>query len=132
MPAGSVLPGTIQSLDAEILAGRTSCEKVVEAALARATDPQGEGASAFRSLRNDRALQQARAHDLLRKACAAVSPLAGLPVSIKDNIDLAGEVTGGGCKLLEGAPTAATHAAAVERLHAAGAVIVGRTNMTEL
>jgi len=95
-------------------------------------DPHGEGAATFRSLRKDQAVQQARAYDLLRNTRAAASSLAGLPVSIKDNIDFAGEVTGGGCKLLEGAPPATAHAAVVERLHAAGAVIVGRTNMTEL
>ncbi len=59
------------------------------------------------------------------------APLAGLPVSIKDLFDQAGEVTTAGSVALEGAPAATTDAPAVARLKAAGGVIGGRTNMTE-
>src|ERR1043166_1633807 len=94
---------TIVSLNEDIAAGRTSCAGLLEQTLARATDPNGEGARTFRKLRADAARKQAAAQDELRAAGAAVSPLAGLPISIKDNIDFAGEVTGAACKLLEGA-----------------------------
>ena len=126
------LDWSIERLNTAIAAGRTSCAEIVEVALARAADPNGEGSRAFRSLRAEAALAQARGHDLLRAAGAAASPLAGLPVSIKDNIYFAGEPRRGGCKLLEDAPPATPHAPVVQRLHAAGAVIIGRTNMSEL
>ncbi|HEY3778952.1 MAG TPA: amidase [Rhizomicrobium sp.] len=122
---------TIRPLNAAIAAGQTSCAAVVEAALLRAKDPCGEGRWTFRALRED-ALADARAQDRFRAGGVASSPLAGLPVSIKDNIDLTGDVTAGGSKLLEDAPPARSDAAATTRLRAAGAVIVGRTNMSEL
>jgi aspartyl-tRNA(Asn)/glutamyl-tRNA(Gln) amidotransferase subunit A len=123
---------TIETLNGQIAAGRTTCEEVVGTALARAKDPAGEGANTFRSLRNDAALKEAAAQDVLRATGAATSALAGLPISIKDNIDFAGEPTRGGCKLLDDEPPAERHAPVVQRLLAAGAVIVGRTNMSEL
>lgn len=58
-------------------------------------------------------------------------PLAGLPVSVKDLFDVAGQVTAAGSTVLSDAPAAAQDSAAVARLRAAGASIVGRTNMTE-
>ena len=58
-------------------------------------------------------------------------PLAGLPISIKDLFDVAGEVTTAGSKVLRKRKPAQADAVVVQRLKAAGAVIVGRTNMTE-
>lgn len=68
------------------------------------------------------------------KMCAAgveVSPLAGLPVSIKDLIDIAGETTLAGSTVLCGTPAANSDAPVVKRLRIAGAAIIGKTNMTE-
>jgi len=101
-------------------------------ALAHAKYVAGEGKWVFRALRMDAARGEAVEEDLLRASHTAGTPLAGLPVSIKDNIDIAGEATGAGCKLLEDVPAATSDAAVVARLRAAGAVIVGRTNMSEL
>jgi Asp-tRNA(Asn)/Glu-tRNA(Gln) amidotransferase A subunit family amidase len=61
----------------------------------------------------------------------ADGPLAGLPVSVKDLFDVAGEVSAAGSTVLAAAPAATADSAAVARLRAAGAAIVGRTNMTE-
>ncbi len=58
-------------------------------------------------------------------------PLAGLAVSVKDLFDVAGQPTAAGSAVLAGAPPAAADAAAVARLRAAGAALLGRTNMTE-
>ncbi len=58
-------------------------------------------------------------------------PLRGLPISIKDLFDVAGEVTTAGSVILRDAPAARRHAPAVARLEAAGAVLMGRTNMSE-
>ena len=62
---------------------------------------------------------------------APASPLAGLPVSVKDLFDCAGEVTTAGSVALKHAKPAAADALSVARLRAAGGVVVGRTNMTE-
>lgn len=64
-------------------------------------------------------------------AAAAGLPLAGLPVSVKDLFDVQGQVTAAGSVVLADAAPAAADSAAVARLRAAGASLVGRTNMTE-
>lgn len=69
--------------------------------------------------------------DRLRRAGVLRSPLEGLPVSVKDLFDVGGDVTRAGSRILEGATAAKADAPAVARLRAAGAVIVGRTNMVE-
>ena len=58
-------------------------------------------------------------------------PLAGIPVSIKDLFDVAGEVTAAGSTVLAGAAAAVADCPAVARLRAAGAALAGRTNMVE-
>jgi Asp-tRNA(Asn)/Glu-tRNA(Gln) amidotransferase A subunit family amidase len=65
------------------------------------------------------------------KRVAADAPLAGLPVSIKDLFDFAGDVTTAGSLARVHAAPATADAPAVARLRAAGGVVVGRTNMTE-
>ncbi len=69
-----------------------------------------------------------------RQACdpqVAGKPLAGLAVSIKDLFDVQGQVTAAGSTALADAPPATSDSAAVARLRAAGAALLGRTNMTE-
>jgi aspartyl-tRNA(Asn)/glutamyl-tRNA(Gln) amidotransferase subunit A len=122
---------TILSIAADLAAGRTTSVALTEAALARAEDPAGEGARAFTRLDRERALAQARASDLMRGHGLVPSPLAGIPVSVKDLFDVAGEVTTAGSVVLRDAAPAERDAPVVARLRAAGAVIVGRTNMTE-
>jgi aspartyl-tRNA(Asn)/glutamyl-tRNA(Gln) amidotransferase subunit A len=73
----------------------------------------------------------ADASDHLRAAGIVPSPLAGLPVSVKDLFDIAGDVTTAGSVLLKDAPPAIEDAPAIARLRRAGAIVVGRTNMTE-
>jgi aspartyl-tRNA(Asn)/glutamyl-tRNA(Gln) amidotransferase subunit A len=69
--------------------------------------------------------------DRLRKAGVRRSAVDGLPVSLKDLFDIAGEVTRAGSRILEKSPPAKADAAAVARLRAAGAIFIGRTNMVE-
>jgi aspartyl-tRNA(Asn)/glutamyl-tRNA(Gln) amidotransferase subunit A len=69
--------------------------------------------------------------DAATRAAAAGLPLAGLPVSVKDLFDVAGQVTAAGSVALADAPPAVADSPAVARLRAAGASLVGRTNMTE-
>ncbi|KVE34217.1 amidase [Burkholderia sp. TSV86] len=118
-------------LGAELARGATTSRALVETALERIADPAGQGAIAFVEVDAQRARAAADAHDRLRAAGVELSPLAGIPVSVKDLFDVAGQVTRAGSRVLDGAPPAAADAIAVARLKQAGAVIVGRTNMSE-
>jgi aspartyl-tRNA(Asn)/glutamyl-tRNA(Gln) amidotransferase subunit A len=104
---------------------------LVETALAQIADPAGEGARTFVKVYGDDARAAADAQDRLRKAGYVVSPLAGLPASLKDLFDVSGELTLAGSKALDDLPPATCDAPIVSRLRAAGAVLIGRTNMTE-
>lgn len=73
--------------------------------------------------------EAARAH--AAAADSARQPLAGLAVSVKDLFDVAGQVSRAGSTVLADAPPAVRDSAAVARLRAAGAALIGRTNMTE-
>src|SRR5256714_273462 len=122
---------TVLDLAEALAAGRTSSRELVEAALARVAAPDGEGARTFVAVYADTARAAADAQDRLRKAGYVASPLAGLPVSVKDLFDVAGERTLAGSKALDDSPPAAHDAPTIARLRAAGAVLIGRTNMTE-
>src|SRR5260370_29220739 len=121
----------IAVLAQELAAGKTTSRKLVEAALARIADAGGEGGRVFTKVHAQGALLGADASDRLRKEGVVPSPLAGLPVSIKDLFDIAGDVTTAGSKVLRDAAPAGADAVAVARLRAAGAVVIGRSNMTE-
>ncbi|MFG1398728.1 amidase [Roseixanthobacter pseudopolyaromaticivorans] len=121
----------LTDLRADLDTGRTSAATLVEAALDRARDPAGEGARVFTRLYEEWAPELARASDAVRKAGVPRSPVEGLPISIKDLFDVAGETTRAGSVALDDAPPAAVHSPVVARLLAAGAVLTGRTNMTE-
>ena len=73
----------------------------------------------------------ADAYDALRRRGATPSLFAGIPISIKDLFDVAGDVTTAGSIALRHAPPATRDATAVARLRAAGFIPIGRTNMTE-
>src|SRR4029434_4905743 len=90
-----------------------------------------EGSRAFIKVWRDQGLAAADASDMQRKAGLVPSPLAGIPVSIQSLCTVAGETTLAGSKALDDAPPAKQDAPVVARLRAAGAVIVGSTNMSE-
>jgi aspartyl-tRNA(Asn)/glutamyl-tRNA(Gln) amidotransferase subunit A len=120
---------TVAQLAADLAAGRTSSRRLTEQALERIADRSGEGARAFIKVYAESALAEADYSDRLRRQGVRRSPVDGLPVSIKDLFDVAGDVTRAGSKVLN--QKASTDAGAVARLRAAGAVFVGRTNMVE-
>jgi aspartyl-tRNA(Asn)/glutamyl-tRNA(Gln) amidotransferase subunit A len=122
---------TVDALSRDLAEGRTTSRQLVEEALARIADPVGEGARAFLKVYAEEARAEAEHSDRLRRQGVVRSPVEGLPISLKDLYDVAGDVTRAGSKLLAGAPPAKQDAPAVARLRAAGAVIVGRTNMVE-
>jgi aspartyl-tRNA(Asn)/glutamyl-tRNA(Gln) amidotransferase subunit A len=122
---------TVEKLAADLSSGRTTSRALVEEALARIADPAGEGARAFMKVNAESARAEADHADRLRKSGVVRSAVDGLPVSVKDLFDVGGEVTRAGSKVLADAPPARADAPAIARLRAAGAVIVGRTNMVE-
>lgn len=122
---------SVAALARDLSGGKTTSRKLVEAALARIADAEGEGARAFIKVHAQDARVAADASDRLRREGIVPSPLAGLPVSIKDLFDISGDVTTAGSKILREAPPAIADAAAVARLRAAGAIVIGRSNMTE-
>jgi aspartyl-tRNA(Asn)/glutamyl-tRNA(Gln) amidotransferase subunit A len=123
---------TLASLAADLASGATSSRQLVEQCLARIADPAGEGVRAFIHVDKEAALDAAEAMDRLRKARAAPSRFAGIPVSIKDLFDIKGQITRAGSRALEeDAKPAEADAPVVARLRRAGFIVIGRTNMTE-
>jgi aspartyl-tRNA(Asn)/glutamyl-tRNA(Gln) amidotransferase subunit A len=122
---------TLAALADDLANGRTSARKLVEECLARIADPAGEGQRAFIHVEKQAALEAADAMDALRKANAAPSPFAGIPVSVKDLFDIRGQVTRAGSRALDDSAPAEADAPVVARLRRAGFIVMGRTNMTE-
>ena len=108
----------------------TSTEKL-EAALTLIARTGDESSRIFTRLYPEVARAAASAADQRAEAGALLGPLDGRIVSIKDLFDVAGEATTAGSALLRDAAPAARDALVVSRLRAAGAVIIGKTNMTE-
>jgi aspartyl-tRNA(Asn)/glutamyl-tRNA(Gln) amidotransferase subunit A len=122
---------TLATLAADLESGRTSARKLVEECLAKIADPAGEGVRAFIHVDKQAAIEAADAMDHLRKANAAPSPYAGIPVSVKDLFDIKGQVSRAGSRALEDSAPAEADAPVVARLRRAGFIVIGRTNMTE-
>ncbi|MGW0742088.1 amidase [Streptomyces sp. NPDC002817] len=107
--------------------GEVTSRALVEQALERIATSQGS-LNAFRVVRAEAALAEADAAD--RELAAGVRrPLLGVPVAVKDDMDVAGEPTAFGCR--GEFPAVAQDGEAVRRLRAAGAVVVGKTNTCE-
>ncbi|MFD0668544.1 amidase [Ramlibacter sp. MAHUQ-53] len=116
------LPDLTATLEA-LRAGRTTAAAETGRALDAAAAPAC--AHAFLALFPEAARQQAA------ESWRAAAPLGGLPVSVKDLFDLAGQPTPAASRVLADAPPAPRDARAVTRLTAAGGVVLGRTNMSE-
>ncbi len=130
-PTAMTSQPTLATLAADLAAGRTSSRALVQACLDRIEAPDGEGRLTYLFVDKSAALAQAEAMDLLRSKGGAPSPYAGIPVSIKDLFDIAGQVTRAGSTVLADRPPASEDATSVARLRRAGFVLIGRTNMTE-
>ena len=103
----------------------------LEAALERIADPAGEGARTLLTVYAESARKEADAADDRAREGASLGPLDGAIVSIKDLFDVAGEPTRAGSRILEDASPALQDAPIVRRLREGGAVIIGKTNMSE-
>ena len=122
---------TLASLAANLADGRSSARGLVEECLGKIADGAGEGIRTFIHVDRESAIAAADAMDRLRKANAAPSAYAGIPVSIKDLFDIRGQVTRAGSRALDDSAPAEADATVVARLRRAGFVVIGRTNMTE-
>lgn len=122
---------TLTASDAvrQICAGTLSSEQLVSAYLAQAKTKAN--LNAFITLDEAGALKAARAADSSRRRGGICKPLAGLPVVIKDNIQVQGLPATAGTPALK-AFVPAADAPVVAKLRTAGAVIMGKTNMHEL
>src|ERR1700754_3627604 len=109
-------PMTLASLADDLEAGRTTARKLVDECIARIANPAGEGQRVFIHVDKDAAIEAAEAMDRLRKAKAAPSRFAGIPVSIKDLFDIKGQVTRAGSRALDDSAPAQDDATVVARL----------------
>ena len=103
----------------------------LEAAFARIDDPAGEGSRTFIKVNKDSARAMADASDARRAQGQTLGPLDGRIVSIKDCINVQGERTQAAAKSMRDQPLATEDAPVVARLRRAGAILIGRTNMSE-
>ena len=127
--AYDVAEKSVVEIRADLDAGRVTSVELVQLYEARiaALNPQLHAVIAV----NPQAIEQARAADAARKARRPQPPLAGVPILIKDNIESADPVaTTAGSLALAGNVTG-RDAPLVARLRAAGAIILGKTNLSE-
>jgi AtzE family amidohydrolase len=115
---------------AAVRSGAASAREVVRAALARIAARDG-ALGAFTDVTATRALAKADAVDAARARGEALGALAGAPFAVKNLFDIAGLPTRAGSKINRDLPPAAADATLVQRLEAAGAILVGALNMGE-
>ncbi|GLP80564.1 amidase [Mycobacterium antarcticum] len=125
--AGTSLP-TLTQLQYRLASGKVTSTELTKRSL-RAIEASQPTLNAFRVVMADQALADAAAADR-KRAAGQHLPLLGIPIAVKDDVDVAGVPTRFGTS--GEVPAATADAEVVRRLRAAGAVIVGKTNTCEL
>jgi amidase len=123
---------TVAELQAEMASGALTSEELTQEYISRilALDQKGPGVNSVIELNPD-ALAMARNADALRRRGIILGPLHGIPVLLKDNIDTGDTMqTSAGSFALVGAP-ASRDSTVAANLRAGGAVVLGKTNLTE-
>ncbi len=121
---------TVSGLQAAMVSGQTTARKITEGYLARITEIDKKLNSIIEL--NPDAMAIADQCDAERKAGKVRGPLHGIPILLKDNIDTADKMhTTAGSRALFDAPTPRQDAFIVKQLREAGAVILGKTNLSE-
>ncbi len=115
---------------AAVTSGRSTAVSIVEGVLARIRE-RDPVLNSFTAVTEQRALLRAEAVDATRARGEALGPLAGVPFAVKNLFDVAGLPTLAGSKINRDRPPATRDAALIERLEAAGAILVGALNMGE-
>ena len=119
---------TIRQLSRDLETGNTTSEQIVGACLAR-IEQKNETLNAVISV-SDSAIDQAQAIDKRRADGESFGVLAGIPILVKDNILVQDWEMTAGSQILEGYKSS-YHATVIDRLSAAGAILIGRANMDE-
>jgi amidase len=127
-----LLTASVADIQAAVDAGTLTYERLVQRSLDRieAYDRRGPQLRSVIAV-NPTALDDARRLDRERAATGRRGPLHGIPVAVKDNVDVAGLPTTGG-NLTFAASRPARDATVVRRLREAGAIVIAKTNMDEL
>ena len=120
---------TLTQMAAELRSGRASSQETVEAHL-RQIDAQNSRINAFVSIFAEEARAAAKAADEARVRQRTLGPLHGVPLTIKDSFDVAGQPTYCGSRLRLD-HRAAKDSTSAARLRAAGAILLGKTNCPE-
>src|SRR4051812_8345124 len=121
---------TAGEIAAAVTAGRVSAAHVVEAALARIPE-RDPVLNAFTDVLAERAGARARAIDAALAAGKSPGPLAGVPFAVKNLFDVQGLATRAGSKINRELPPSPQDSPLIERLEAAGAILIGALNMGE-
>lgn len=121
---------TASEIASAVAAGKMSALDATEAAVARIKQHDGV-LNSFTDVTAERARAKARAVDADIAAGKSVGPLAGVPFAVKSLFDVAGLPTRAGSKINRDLAPAKRDATLIERLEAAGAVLVGALNMGE-
>jgi len=124
-----VASGTLEETREALHSGASTSRALVESSLSRARGSE-ERLACFTRLRGEAALAEGSQSDERRVQGDVLGPLDGVPVAIKDNMVMRGEESRCASRILEGFVSPYT-STAVERLCAAGSVVVGHTNMDE-
>jgi Asp-tRNA(Asn)/Glu-tRNA(Gln) amidotransferase A subunit family amidase len=122
---------TVAQLAADVAEKRVSSRELVQAALDRIDEVNGR-VNAFVVVDAESALRAAEGIDARIAKGDSVGALAGIPIGVKDLEDAAGLPTSQGSAVYAGGPPAATDSPLVERLRAAGCVVLGKTNTPEM
>ncbi|MGQ0432368.1 MAG: amidase [Microthrixaceae bacterium] len=122
---------TVSAIASDLASGRVSAREVVRAALDR-IEALNPSVNAFVALDAEAALTEAAAIDERIAAGEEVGPLAGIPIGVKDLEDARGFRTTHGSEVYADSGPATADSALVDRLRAAGCVVVGKTNTPEL
>jgi allophanate hydrolase len=126
-PDGGDAPLDLAALARRLAAGETTPTEIVRMTRARISDEGVEGV--WISLGSEASLKAAAEEVEARRRAGEALPLYGIPFGVKDNIDVAGFPTTAACPAFAYNP--AVSAPAVARLCAAGAVVIGKTNMDQ-
>jgi amidase len=132
LPSFGIEEASISELQSAMQAGQVSARKLVEAYLGRIEALDQRGPALHQVLEtNPDALAIADALDTERRSRGPRGPLHGIPLLLKDNIDTADRLTTTAGSLALAGSHPARDAFLVQRLRAAGAIVLGKTNMSE-
>ena len=121
---------SVVEIAGEVRAGRVTARAVTQATLSRIARRNG-ALNAFTAVLDARALARADAIDAAIAGGAPVGPLAGVPFAVKNLFDIEGLPTLAGSKIRRDATPPPRDATLIQRLEAAGAILVGALNMDE-